>query len=95
MKNIYLTNVDVKNFRGGVENAPAMPPEFPGARPRISGAFPDGYPETLVWDNFPAWGYFIRHADNVVFENVTHSVSPEDAREAVVLEDVTGFRIVE
>ena len=71
-----------------------MPPEFPGTRPRISGSFPDGYPETIVWDDFPAWGYFIRHAENVVFTNVTHEVSPEDAREAIVLEDVTGFKTV-
>ena len=94
IRNIHLTNVNVKSFRGGLDYVPAMPPEFPGTRPRISGAFPDGYPETLVWDDFPAWGYFIRHAENVAFNNVTHDVSPKDAREAIVLEDVTGFRIV-
>lgn len=83
VKNIYLTNVDVKDFRGGLDEVPEMPQEFPG-----------GYPETLVFDNFPAWGYFIRHAENIVFNNVTHDVSPEDAREAIVLEDVTGFEIL-
>ena len=91
VKNIHLTNVNVKSFRGGVKEVPAMPPEFPGTRPRISDAFPDGYPETLVWDEFPAWGYFIRHAEDVVFTNVTHDVSPKDAQEAIVLEDVSGF----
>ncbi|MFC1761200.1 glycosyl hydrolase family 28 protein [Planctomycetota bacterium] len=91
VKNIYITNVDVQSFKGGVDEVPAMPLEFPGTRPRISEAFPDGYPETIVWDEFPAWGYFIRHAENVVFSNVTHDVSPADAREAIVLEDVTGF----
>jgi len=30
----------------------------------------------------------------VVFNNVTHSVSPEDAREDIVLEDVTGIKTV-
>lgn len=43
------------------------------------------------WMDFPAWGYYIRHADNVVFTNVTYSVSPDDAREDIVLEDVEGF----
>lgn len=28
-------------------------------------------------------------------KNVTHSVSPEDVREAIVLEDVSEFEIVE
>jgi len=94
VKNIYLTNVEVKDFRGGLDEVPETPPTFPGRYPRISQAFPDGYPETLVFGNFPAWGYFIRHAENVVFTNVTHDVSPEDAREAIVLEHVTGFKNV-
>ena len=83
VKNIYLSNVSVKDFRGGVNEVPVTPPEFPG-----------GYAETTVFGNFPAWAYYIRHADNVVFKNVTHSVSPEDVREAIVLEDVTGFKTV-
>jgi len=80
VKNIYLTNVSVKDFRGGLDAVPETPKEFPGR-----------YPETTVFGTFPAWGYYIRHAENVVFTNVTHDVSPEDAREAIVLEDVTGF----
>ena len=80
VKNIHLTNVSVKDFRGGLDTVPETPREFPGR-----------YPETTVFGTFPAWGYYIRHAENVVFTNVTHSVSPEDAREAIVLEDVTGF----
>ncbi|TWU38883.1 Exo-poly-alpha-D-galacturonosidase precursor [Novipirellula aureliae] len=83
IKDIYFTNVDVKNFKGGVKEVPGTPREFPG-----------GYPETTVFGTFPAWGYYIRHAENVVFTNVTHDVSPEDAREAIVLEDVTGFKTV-
>jgi hypothetical protein len=80
IKNITFTNVDV-DFKGGVNRVPGTPPEFPTGK----------YPETTVFGTFPAWGYYIRHAENVVFTNVTHSVSPEDAREAIVLEDVTGF----
>jgi hypothetical protein len=77
IKNIYLTNVSVKDFRGGLGTLPETPPEFPGR-----------YPETTVFGTFPAWGYYIRHANNVVFKNVTHSVSPHDARKDIVLEDV-------
>ena len=81
VKNIRLTNVSVKNFKGGVNDVPETPREFPGR-----------YPETTVFGTFPAWGYFIRHAENVEFTNVTHDVSPTDAREAIVLEDVSGFK---
>ncbi|MFC1765114.1 glycosyl hydrolase family 28 protein [Planctomycetota bacterium] len=80
VKNIFLTNVSVQDFKGGLDTVPETPSEFPGR-----------YPETTVFGTFPAWGYFIRHAENVVFTNVTHDVSPADAREAIVLEDVTGF----
>ena len=95
IKNIYLTNVSVKDFKGGLDVVPESPPGFPGVRPRISDAFPEGYPETIVFDEFPAWGYYIRDVENVVFKNVTHSVSPEDVREDIVLEDVTGFEKIE
>ncbi len=93
VQNIFLTNVIVKDFKGGLETVPAMPPVFPGLRPRVSDAFPEGYPETLIWDEFPAWAYFIRFAENVVFTNVTHDVYPADAREAIVIEEVSGFKI--
>ncbi|MEQ9287622.1 MAG: glycosyl hydrolase family 28 protein [Cyclobacteriaceae bacterium] len=81
IKNIYLTNVSVKDFKGGLETVPETPKEFPG-----------GYPETKVFGNFPAWGFFMRHVENVVFDNVTYGVSGEDAREDIVLEDVKGFK---
>ena len=81
IKNIHLTNVDVQDFKGGVNSVPNDPQEMPRGK----------YPEVTVFGTYPAWGYYIRHAENVVFTNVTHSVSPEDVREDVVLEDVTGF----
>lgn len=80
VKNINLTNVSVKDFKGGLNEVPETPREFPG-----------GYPETRVFGTFPAWGYYIRHAENVVFNNVTHNVTPGDVREAIVLEDVARF----
>ena len=83
VKNIHLTNVSVKDFRGGLDTVPETPSEFPGR-----------YPETTVFGTFPAWGYFIRHVENIVFNNVTHSVAPADARQDIVLDDVTGFKTV-
>ena len=80
-ENIYLTNVKVNSFKGGLTEVPGTPIEYDGRKADVR-----------LFGNFPAWGYYIRHADNVVFENVTHSVSPADVREDIVLENVIGFR---
>ena len=80
VENIYLSNVKVNSFKGGVTEEPGTPIEYDGRKADIR-----------LFGNFPAWAYYIRHADNVVFENVTHTVSPEDVREDIVLEDVEGF----
>ena len=84
VEDVTLTNVHVDSFRGGLSEMPAPLGEYPW--------FSNW--NVAAWPNFPAWAYTIRHADNVVFKNVTHSVSPEDVREDIVLEDVTGFKIV-
>ena len=74
----------VNSFKGGLTEVPGTPIEYDGRKADVR-----------MFGNFPAWGYYIRHADNVVFRNVIHSVSPEDAREDIVLEDVTGFETVD
>ena len=79
-ENIYLTNVKVNSFKGGLTEVPGIPIEYDGRKADIR-----------LFGNFPAWAYYIRHAENVVFKNVIHSVSPEDVREDIVLEDVEGF----
>ena len=48
------------------------------------------YPESFMFDMMPlpAYGFYVRHADGVVFENVdVRSVSP-DARKPFVFDDV-------
>ncbi len=81
VEDVSLTNVSVESFKGGLSEMPDPLPEYPWSANW----------NVAAWPNFPAWGYTIRHADNVVFTNVTHSVSPEDVREDIVLEDVEGF----
>ncbi len=80
-EDIALSNVKVNSFKGGLTEVPGTPIEYDGRKADVR-----------MFGNLPAWAYYIRHADNVVFENVTHSVFPEDAREEIVLENVTGFR---
>ena len=51
------------------------------------------YPESNMFDNrmLPAYGFYIRHADNVRFENVRVDVRGSEVRQEIVTDDVKGF----
>ena len=48
------------------------------------------YPEFSMFKELPAWGFYIRHARNIIFENVRIVCEKKDYRTAVVLDDVKG-----
>ncbi|RMF42371.1 MAG: glycoside hydrolase family 28 protein [Planctomycetota bacterium] len=50
------------------------------------------YPEQFFFGVLPAWGAYLRHARNIVFENVELSTRKPDARQRIVLDDVVGFQ---
>ncbi|MBQ2628538.1 MAG: hypothetical protein IJG13_02565, partial [Kiritimatiellae bacterium] len=54
----------------------------------------DAYPESNMFDNrmLPAYGFYLRHADNVRFENVRVTLLSPDPRKETVAEDVTWAR---
>ena len=74
---IALSNVVVNSFKGGRTTLPAEPPEYNGA-----------YPEVGQWGDLPAWGYYVRHAENVTFSSCSETASPSDVRPARVFTDV-------
>jgi polygalacturonase len=76
-QNIFLKNIVVTPFGGGLTTVPANPPEYSGA-----------YPEYNMFGNLPAWGYYVRHAADVTFTNCSETVAPSDARPDRVLQDV-------
>lgn len=53
----------------------------------------NGYPEAFMFAGsmLPAYGFYVRHADNVSFENVTFTVRDEEFRPAVQRDDVRGL----
>lgn len=53
------------------------------------------YPENrMFWHILPAWGLYVRHADDVRLENVRLRLAADDARpSAVVTSDVTGLSV--
>ncbi|HSO41082.1 MAG TPA: glycosyl hydrolase family 28 protein [Labilithrix sp.] len=79
LKNLTFTNVKIMN-KGGMGSVPADPPEYVGQ-----------YPDPNLWGNMPAFGLFVRHADNVTLTNSTPLVVGTDARQGIVQRDVTGL----
>ncbi|MDR3189499.1 MAG: glycoside hydrolase [Prevotellaceae bacterium] len=48
------------------------------------------YPEFSQFKELPAWGLYVRHADNIQLKNVSFKAQNADYRPAVVLDDVNG-----
>jgi hypothetical protein len=53
---------------------------------------PVKYPEFSMFKELPAWGFYIRHAEDVFFDNVKLVCGKKDYRRAIVLDDVHDAR---
>ncbi|MCU0785503.1 MAG: glycoside hydrolase family 28 protein, partial [Verrucomicrobia bacterium] len=51
------------------------------------------YPSCAMFGNLPAWGGYMRHAEGIQFENVRLTVTGQDFRPALVLDDVRNFNL--
>ena len=80
IRNLTFTNVAV-TFVGGRTTMPGSPPE----------AIPDQYPESNMFGDLPAWGYYMRHVDGVRFENCRSAVANADVRPKLATDDVAGL----
>lgn len=81
VENIRFDNVTIL-FQGGTGTIPADPPEYAGQ-----------YPENTMWGNLPAFGYYLRHASNVVFTSCSTRFARADARPWLATNDVSNLRI--
>lgn len=52
------------------------------------------YPEFSQFKELPAWGFYLRHADNVTFKNVVFKAEKGDYRPAIVTDDVTDSKFI-
>jgi polygalacturonase len=84
VENVRLDNITL-HHKGGVGA---------GELPHISQAVSDEkereYPESTMWGNLPARGFFVRHARNVHFSNVKVFTVQPDARPDFVSDDTEG-----
>ena len=51
----------------------------------------DQYPEFSMFGELPAWGFYVRHADDVTFRNVCLTLAADDFRPAFVFDDAKGI----
>lgn len=51
---------------------------------------PKAYPEFSQFKELPAWGFYVRHAAGITFNDVKLSAKAADYRPAIVLHDVDG-----
>ena len=82
IEDVTLSNIRIF-YRGGgrKEQAEVQPPERE-----------TNYPEPSMFGELPAYGFFVRHARGIDFNNVTVSYLSEEMRPPFLLADVTNAK---
>ena len=94
----YVTNVTLKNITivypgGGNPNYAKV-----GTDAKSLNAIPEmpkAYPEFSQFKELPAWGFYIRHAKDIAFDNVKFIAKNRDYRPAIVTDDVKGLSLAD
>jgi polygalacturonase len=89
IENVTLKNIEI-NYPGGGNPAFAKVGLDELDKVPEMGA---SYPEFSMFKELPAWGFYVRHAKGITFENVTLTCGKKDYRTAIVLDDVTDADI--
>lgn len=95
-----ITDVTLRNIRIVYPGGSNPHYAYRGIKPADLDSIPEmeaAYPEFSQFKELPAWGFYVRHAQNITFENVTLTALDKEYRPAVVLHDVKGasFRNVQ
>lgn len=89
IKDVLLENVSI-DFAGGGN------PLFAKVGVNELDKVPEkakAYPDFSMFGELPAWGAYIRHAENVEFKNVSLNCLKKDYRPAIVSDDVKGLKL--
>lgn len=86
-----ITNVTLRNIEIVYPGNSNPNYAFRGAKPSDLDSIPEmaeAYPEFSQWKELPAWALYVRHAKNLVLENVTFTAKAKDYRPAIVFDNV-------
>ena len=84
----YIENVSLNNIRieyvgsGTKEDAE-----------KIIDELEDYYPESTKWGTLPAYGFFVRHVQNITFNNVELTYKNNDVRPAMIFDDARNINL--
>ena len=84
ISNVSFTNIELKHPGGGNPQFAKVSLNELDSVPEI----PASYPEFSKFLELPAWGIYIRHANDIKFNNIKLSCGKKDYRTAIVLDDV-------
>jgi polygalacturonase len=99
---VYSDNPQFCSMVMGIPNHPIEDVVFSNIIIRIKGGAPSSqanvvvpehetaYPDPQEFGEMPAYGFFVRHAKNIRFNNVQLILDNNDGRPAIVLDDVQG-----
>lgn len=88
-----ITNVTLRNIHIVYPGNSNPNYAYRGTKPADLDSIPEmiaSYPEFSQFKELPAWGFYVRHAQNITFENVTLTAKGKEYRPAIVLDDVKG-----
>lgn len=83
IEDVHLSNIRI-HYKGGGTNGDAK---------RIVPENEKSYPEPSMFGVLPAYGFYIRHAKGISFDNVEVSYEAADERPAFFLDDVAGVEL--
>lgn len=88
IENVFLRNIEISYPGNGNPNY-----AYSGTSKKDIEAIPemaDAYPEFSQFKELPAWGFFVKNANNVSFENIKFIARNKDYRPAIVFDKVNG-----
>ena len=89
IENVVLRNIEIHYPGGGNAEFAKVGLNELDKVPEMAAS----YPEFSMFKELPAWGFYVRHAKGITFENVTLLCGKKDYRTSVVLDDVHGVKI--
>jgi polygalacturonase len=87
VKNVVLENITI-NY-SGVSLGKPFTDEKITAIPEQA----DKYPENHMFGKLPAWAFYVRHVDGLLFKNITLKATGQDTRHVMVFDDTQDLHI--